>query len=111
MIGLAAAGQYIAPIVCFAAACMSAVRRRQRKALVANVVAARTPDALNGMHWGEFEILVGEAFRLQGYHVTETVNNGGIDLVLRKGHERFLVQCKQWKAYKVGVQVVRELVS
>ncbi|KJA09014.1 hypothetical protein RP29_18765, partial [Acidovorax temperans] len=26
-----------------------------------------------------------------------------------KGTEKFLVQCKQWKAFKVGVDVVREL--
>jgi restriction system protein len=32
-----------------------------------------------------------------------------VDLVLRKGNERFLVQCKQWKAFKVSVQPVREL--
>ena len=31
------------------------------------------------------------------------------DLVLAKGNEKFLVQCKQWKAFKVGVQIVREL--
>ena len=35
--------------------------------------------------------------------------DGGIDLVLSKGSEKFLVQCKQWKAFKVGVTVVREL--
>ena len=29
--------------------------------------------------------------------------------MLTKGGERFLVQCKQWKAFKVGVDVVREL--
>jgi restriction system protein len=29
--------------------------------------------------------------------------------VLRKGGEKFLVQCKQWRAFKVGVDVVREL--
>jgi len=28
---------------------------------------------------------------------------------LRKGSEVFLVQCKQWRAYKVSVSVVREL--
>lgn len=33
----------------------------------------------------------------------------GVDLVLRKGGEKFIVQCKQWKAYTVGVAVVREL--
>jgi restriction system protein len=39
--------------------------------------------------------------------------DGGVDLVLTKpgksGGEKFLVQCKQWRAYKVGVDVVREL--
>jgi restriction system protein len=30
-------------------------------------------------------------------------------LALTKGSEKFLVQCKQWKAFKVGVDVVREL--
>jgi restriction system protein len=55
---------------------------------------------------------VGEAYALQGYHVTETGGggaDGGVDLVLTKGGEKFFVQCKQWKAYKVGVDVVREL--
>ena len=40
---------------------------------------------------------------------TEKGADGGVDLVLTKGGEQFLVQCKQWKAAKVGVQVVREL--
>lgn len=35
--------------------------------------------------------------------------DGGVDLVLRRGGEKFLVQCKQWRALKVGVDVVREL--
>jgi len=55
---------------------------------------------------------VGEAFRLQGYEVSELGGagpDGGVDLVLRKDKEKFLVQCKHWKAFKVGVQVVREL--
>ena len=57
-------------------------------------------------------MLVGEAFRLQGYSVTEIGGggaDGGVDLVLRKGSEVSLVQCKQWRATQVGVQVVREL--
>ena len=39
----------------------------------------------------------------------ETVADGGVDLVLKKNNETHFVQCKQWKAYKVGVQIVREL--
>ena len=55
---------------------------------------------------------MGEGFRQRGYAVTETGgggSDGGIDLVLRKDGDKFLVQCKQWKAFKVGVSVVREL--
>jgi restriction system protein len=33
----------------------------------------------------------------------------GVDLAMTRGHERFLVQCKQWRAQSVGVSVVREL--
>ena len=110
--GLASVGQYLVLLVGLLGAVMSFIRRNQRKSLVADVAGAQSASALDGMSWREFEILVGEAFRLQGYQVTETGGggaDGGIDLVLTKGNEKFLVQCKQWKAYKVGVDVVREL--
>ena len=35
--------------------------------------------------------------------------DGGVDLVLTRDGEKHLVQCKQWRAFKVGVDVVREL--
>jgi len=35
--------------------------------------------------------------------------DGGIDLRLKKDGERFLVQCKHWRAQRVPVEVVREL--
>lgn len=57
-------------------------------------------------------MLVGEAFRLNGYRVTETGGggaDGGVDLVVMKGSEKRLVQCKQWRAFKVGVTTIREL--
>lgn len=59
-------------------------------------------------------MLVGEAFRMHGFSVVETGGggaDGGIDLVLKKEGEVFLVQCKQWRAYKVSVNVVRELLG
>lgn len=110
--GLATAGQYIVPIICFAGAALSAWRRKQRQSLVSDVAQAQSVNALDGMSWREFELLVGEAFRLQGFRVSETGGggpDGGVDLTLTKGTEKFLVQCKQWKAFKVGVDVVREL--
>ncbi len=106
------AGQFIVPSLCVAAAIVSAWRRHQRKSLVDDVAQSQSTNALDGMSWREFEMLVGEAFRLNGYSVVETGGggaDGGIDLVLSKGNEKFLVQCKQWKAYRVGVVVVREL--
>lgn len=110
--GLANAGQYIVPLLCLAAAALSAWRRKQRQTLVADVAQARDANALDGMNWREFELLVGEAYRLQGYRVSEIGgggSDGGVDLVLVKDSEKFFVQCKQWKAYKVGVTIVREL--
>lgn len=113
---LATVGQYIVPFICLLGAVTSAWRRRERKNLVADVARSKATDALDGMSWRQFEMLVGEGFRLQGYQVAETGGggaDGGVDLVLTKpgknGSEKFLVQCKQWRAYKVGVDVVREL--
>jgi restriction system protein len=93
-------------------AAISAWKKRERKALIRDVVQSAAADVLDGMSWQQFERLVGEAFRLQGYSVIETGGggaDGGVDLILTKGSEKFLVQCKQWKAFKVGVDVVREL--
>lgn len=67
--------------------------------------------AIRTMTWQKFELVVGQYFRESGYSVQETGGggaDGGIDLVVSKGSERFLVQCKQWKATKVRVDVVRE---
>lgn len=50
------------------------------------------------LSWQEFETLIGEAFRRQGYTVSHTPagpHDGGVDLVLTKNGERTLVQCKR----------------
>lgn len=109
---LAFYGQFIVPVLCLIGALGSFIKRRKRTNLVNQVTAGKGADVLNGMSWREFEMLVGEAFRLQGYTITElggSQPDGGVDLVLRKGTETFLVQCKQWKAFKVSVEIVREL--
>lgn len=110
--GLAAAGQYIVPLICLAGATISVWRRRTRRSLIDSATRSAAPDVLEGMSWRDFEMLVSEGFRLQGYTVAENFKPGpddGIDLVLRKNGEQYLVQCKQWRAFKVGVPVVREL--
>lgn len=34
--------------------------------------------------------------------------DGGVDLLLQRDGSKTLVQCKQWKQQKVGVNIVRE---
>ena len=109
---LASIGQYVVPLISLAGAGVSAWRRKERNQLVTEVGNSQTAAALDGISWQQFEKLVGEGFRLQGYRVAETGGggaDGGVDLVLTRGSEKFVVQCKQWRAFKVGVDVVREL--
>lgn len=108
----AVVGQYLVPLICMLGAGLSVWKQNQRTALLKQTVVNPAVDSLDHMTWREFEMLVGESFRCQGYQVAETGDagaDGGVDLILSKNNEKFLVQCKQWKAYKVSVEVVREL--
>lgn len=112
IVTFAGIGQYVVPVLCFVGAGVSALRHRERQVLFDNTTQNHAAGALDGMSWQQFEQLVGEAFRSQGYQVQETGGggaDGGVDLVIVRNGERFLVQCKQWRAFKVGVDVVREL--
>jgi restriction system protein len=104
-------GQYLVPAILALGALASALGQAKRKRLLRDAAAATEPNAAKALSWRDFEMLVGEAFRQQGYEVSETAEgaDGGVDLELRKGGELHLVQCKQWRSYKVGVAVVREL--
>lgn len=109
---LAQVGQYVVPLLCLIGAGASALGRKKRADLLDGVAKFGDTNALGAMSWLEFEQMVGEWFRRQGYAITEVGGagpDGGIDLVLHKNNEKFLVQCKQWRSMKVGVGVVREL--
>lgn len=95
--------------LCWMAALFSYLGTRQRRRFLET---RTTLESLAAGGWRQFEQLVGEAFRRQGYSVEETGlagPDGGIDLILRKDGRRTLVQCKQWKRQQVGVSVVREM--
>jgi len=69
-------------------------------------------QSIRNLTWREFEELVAEAYRRQGYTVIENTTagaDGGIDVKLMKDGHTHLVQCKNWKTSKVGVKVVREM--
>lgn len=109
---LAGLGQYLLPFLLLVGVGVSLWGRIRREKLLTQTHKMGKQSVLLNMNWREFEMLVGEAFRRQGYAVVETGGNGpdgGIDLLLTKNRETHLVQCKQWKALKVGVTVVREL--
>ncbi|WP_430388851.1 restriction endonuclease [Dyella sp. 20L07] len=100
---------WIALILCWIGALASFIGSRRRRHLLETQTGL---DSLRAMSWREFEMLVGEAFRRQGYTIQETGlggADGGIDLVLHKDGKPTLVQCKQWKTQRVDVKVVREM--
>lgn len=104
--------QYIVPACFLGGALVSFFRRKRQTALHAQVAVDRSSSALEKMNWREFEGLVAETFRQQGYRVVERGGDGpdgGVDLELYQGADKYLVQCKQWKSSKVGVAIVREL--
>jgi restriction system protein len=111
--GLANAGQYLLPLVCLAAAAVSAWRRHLRRTLPPEGDDTPSPAAalLEGLAWPDFLGLLAEAFRLRGYRVIETGRGAaeGVDLVLHKAGETHLVQCRQWQAPRVGVDTLRGL--
>lgn len=69
-------------------------------------------ESIQKLTWREFEELLCEAFRREGYAVEHTGTDGpdgGIDIRLQKGKSRVIVQCKHWKRQQVGVAIVREM--
>ena len=69
-------------------------------------------DSIRALSWREFEELVAEAYRRDGYRVLENDQpgpDGGVDIRLRRDGELHLVQCKNWRSRRVGVRVVREV--
>jgi len=94
---------------CLGASFVSGVLTLKRKILFAS---AKDIEAIRAMSWREFETLVGESYRRQGYMVEETGGggaDGGIDLILRGKGQKILVQCKRWQKVKVDVMIVREM--
>lgn len=100
---------WIVMLACWVAAGASWLSAKRRKSLHDT---RNDLDSLTRISWREFEMLVGESFRREGYQVLETGlggKDGGIDLVVSKVGRRELVQCKQWKRRQVGASTVREM--
>lgn len=104
--------QYLVPFALIIGSAVSFFRQRRQRELHGEVASNPSRDALEKMSWREFEGLAAETFRRKGYRVVERGGDGpdgGVDLELYMGSDKYLVQCKQWKVAKVGVATVREL--
>lgn len=104
--------QYLIPAALLLGAGISALHDFRGRQLHWQVGQSPSRNTLESMFWREFEILVGETFRQRGFTVRHRGRDGpdgGVDLELNVGQDKYLVQCKQWKSRSVGVVVVREL--
>jgi restriction system protein len=103
--------QYIIPACLLIGTTVGYLKQRQAGTLF--VTARENPKpTITSMSWRDFERLVSEVFRRQGFTVSGFGGqgpDGGVDLGLTKDGRRYLVQCKHWRKRRVGVTVVREL--
>lgn len=105
-------GQYVIPILLLFAAIASFWDSFRAKELLTGVGSRGVTEALAEMSWQDFELLMGQWFKTQGYDVVQAGGahaDGGIDIELRKDGELYLVQCKHYRAWKVPVDTVRDL--
>jgi restriction system protein len=86
-----------------------ALRRRVREGSDVPAATGSAATSIDGMNAREFEALVGEAFKLQGYQIVEAGRDGSAGLVLRRERESFIVLSKHWQAAKVSVDAVQAL--
>jgi restriction system protein len=70
--------------------------------------ADETLAKIRGMPWENFSVILSEAFRRDGYAVTE-VYKGAVDLRLEKSGRVSIVSCKRWKIAQTGIGPLREL--
>lgn len=88
------------------------VARERGRARAAAIDDTGSIAALRRKTWGEFEILVGEAIRRQGYLVKQRGGfqpDDGMDLIAERGREKVIVQCKHWLTWKVHADAVKIL--
>lgn len=94
-------------LVIILAALLAAQQATHRRLLIEWTSDLRKLDAT------EFEWLVGEVLRREGWNVVETGKpdgpDGNVDLRAERQGKRLLLQCKRWTAKPVGVDEVRKI--
>lgn len=75
-------------------------------------------DALSQVSWQDFEVLVANYYRDQGFDVMHCGNgtmgvrgSGGVDLRMRKGERLVLVQCRHESIHPVDAAAIQRLLT
>jgi restriction system protein len=105
--------QYFVPALLLIGALASAlIRKHDRASPPAAMVDERGANAIRNLTWHQFEKFLNVHFAQLGFAVQKTGKtgpDGRVNLKLRRGKDRYLVQCKQWRARQVEAAAVRDL--
>ena len=69
-------------------------------------------QSIQDLSWQEFKEIVAEAYRGSGYIIPENnvfTSDPSVDLIMRKGANLYLVQCRYWQNRKLGKREVKNL--
>lgn len=104
--------KYLVPMALVFGAILSVFTSLKSGHLFKSIQKNGAHQTVQDLSWQDFEFLLSEWFKKQGYSTELTGGggaDGGIDIKLYKDNQLYLVQCKHYKAWKVPVNVVREL--
>ncbi len=103
--------KYIVPLAFVLGAVLNILSKFKSVTLFSNISRRGAAEVINKLSWQDFEFLLAEHFKKEGYDTVITGGggaDGGIDIKLFKDGETYLVQCKHYKSWKVSVHIVRE---
>ncbi len=108
---LALVFQYLIPFVLGMSGLLWLGRWLEKRRVRKLADAAGSGEVLASISWQDFERIVAHAFTKYGFdaQLTSDGADGGIDVVLHRGQQKFLVQAKHWRAQAVSVETVRAL--
>jgi len=119
-------------IICIAFACLAAwicyrlIKRKSQQPfergiewetpenLASNSAEPTLSEQLRKIDWFQFEKLIELIYLHRGYSVKRLGGanpDGGVDLIIESATEKFIVQCKHWRKWSVGVRHIREFLG
>lgn len=86
---------------------VTSIKRKKQTAFFGT---RRSLEDIRNLSWKEFEEFIGSLFVKLGYSVEVTggLQDGGVDLIVKKDGRTSLVQCKNYRVSKVSLSMVRD---